>query len=199
MVKTEITKKAKANARQMMAALGSACPVFITDSIRVPDPVSVIRGLPADAIIICRDYDHPGREALAAMLRDETFALGQTLLIAADTALARLVGADGVHLPEYMLGRLPCLTGFSFVSAACHSRRALHRAEQIGIDLAMVSPVFPTRSHEGAATLGLHRFARLVAKARIPVAALGGITPTTAKKLRPLQVAAFAAIDGFVV
>lgn len=198
MVKSEITIKARENARKMMMATGGALPVFITDSARVPGAEAVIRGLPKGAIVICRDYDHPTRASFARQLRTVTRDCGHVFLVAGDAGLARDVGADGVHLPEHKLWQTPNLAGFSFISAACHTRRALCRAADIGVDLALVSPAFPTRSHAGAATLGMHRFSRLVEKASLPVAALGGVNVVTAKKLRPLGLAAFAAIDGFI-
>lgn len=198
MVKPDIAEKVYLNARRMMAATGGATPVFITDRHRAPDPLAIIAGLPAHALVVCRDYDHPAREAHAVALRAATRTKGQCLLVAGDAALARRVGADGVHLPEHMLGRPPVLSGFSLVTAACHSRLALWRAEGLGVDLALVSPVFQTRSHAEAQGLGLHRLARMIQEARVPIAALGGINPGTAKQLRPLKLAAFAAIDGFL-
>ncbi|MFC4346687.1 thiamine phosphate synthase [Kordiimonas lipolytica] len=198
MVKSEITLRAEGAAAKMVAALGGALPVFITHAGRVPDPLAVASGLPEGAIVIVRDYDHADRAALARSLREVTKERRQILLIAGDARLARAVNADGLHLPEHQLVRPPVLTGFSFVSAACHSRAAMKRAAAIGADLALVSPVFETRSHAGAPCLGLHRFARLIKDAPLPVAALGGVNTGTAKKLRPLDLAAFAAIDGFL-
>jgi len=198
MVKSEITIRAEKAAAKMAVAMGGALPIFITHVGRVPDPEAVALGLPEGAVVIVRDYDTPDRLTLARGLRRVTKGREQMLLIAGDAALARAVGADGVHLPEHQLVRRPVLTGFSLVTAACHSRAAMRRAAAIGVDLALVSPVFETQSHVGAPALGLHRFARLIANAPLPVAALGGINAETAKKLRPLNMAAFAAIDGFL-
>ncbi|WP_286829381.1 MULTISPECIES: thiamine phosphate synthase [Kordiimonas] len=198
MVKSEITLRAECAAAKMMTALGGALPIFITHAGRAPDPVAVARGLPQGAVVIVRDYDHADRPGLARTLRNATKARGQLLLVAGDAALARAVGADGVHLPEHQLVRPPVLNGFSLVTAACHSRAAMTRAVAIGVDIVLVSPVFETQSHVGVPALGLHRFARLIAGVPLPVAALGGVNSETAKKLRPLGIAAFAAIDGFI-
>ncbi len=198
MVKSEITVRAERAAAKMGLAMGGALPIFITHAGRVADPEAVAMGLPVGAVVIVRDYDHADRFTLARDLRRITKARRQMLLIAGDAGLACAVGADGVHLPEHQLVRPPVLTGFSFVTAACHSRSAMKRAAEIGADLALVSPVFETRSHVGASALGMHRFARLIKGAPLPVAALGGINMVTAKKLRPLGLAAYAAIDGFL-
>jgi thiamine-phosphate pyrophosphorylase len=57
----------------------------------------------------------------------------------------------------------------------------------------MLSPVFPTRSHPGAATLSIARFRELAALSTIPVIALGGMTP---ERARDLDWPRWAAIDG---
>ncbi len=175
---------------------GGARLVFITDAARVPDPAGVIAKLPAGSIVICRDYKHGDRLGLALKLKTLCRKRRLVFLVAGDVALARTVGADGAHLPEHLLTTRPNLMGFSFITAACHGRMALRRAARLGVDLALVSPVFETRSHEGAGALGLHRFARLVADAPLALAALGGVNVRSVKKLRPLNLAAFAAIDG---
>ncbi len=195
--KNMINLHARTAARALWLVSGGARPVFITHAARAPDPLSVAAGLPPGSIILLRDYDHTGRAALARSLRAATRARRQILLVAGDVALARAVRADGVHLPEYMLRRYRP-RGFRLVTAACHSRAALKRAADMGVDMAFVSPVFATRSHAGARSLGVHRFSRLIRDAGLPVAALGGITPTTAKKLHTFNLAGVAAIDGFL-
>lgn len=192
-----VRQQARAAAKALWLGSGGARPIFITHTGRVPDPLSVVTGLPPGSIVICRDYDYRDRPALASSLRAVTLARRQIFLVAGDVALARAVRADGVHLPEYMLRR-PRPRGVRFITAACHSRAALKRAADMGLDLAFVSPVFPTQSHEGALTLGVHRFSRLIKGMRLPIAALGGIKPTTAKKLHVFNLAGVAAIDGFL-
>ena len=63
------------------------------------------------------------------------------------------------------------------MAASCHGAADLRRAERIGADFAVLSPVLPTASHPGAETLGWARFAELADAARIPVYALGGMNP----------------------
>lgn len=168
--------------------------IFLTDQSRVADPIAVCRQLPAGSIVIFRDYDHADRFGLAARLRKETRACTQFLLVAGDIKLARKVGADGVHLPEYQLEQMPNIAGFGLVSAACHSRRALLRAQMLNVDFALVSPVFKTNSHPGAKTIGVHRLARLAKSVQIPLVALGGIKPENASRLKGLGLLGIAAI-----
>ncbi|WP_417449145.1 thiamine phosphate synthase [Kordiimonas sp.] len=198
MVKLAQKKNRQFPAHALAKAAGVERLIFCTDIARVCKPDAVIESLPAGSLVICRDYDHPDREAYARHLRALTRKNRQFLLVAGDVALARKVGADGVHLPEYMLSRRQVLGGFRLVTAACHSRAALVRAARLGVDFALVSPVFSTRSHVGAPALGPHRFRLLTSCTALPVAALGGVNVHTAKKLRPFKLAAVAAIDGFL-
>ena len=62
-------------------------------------------------------------------------------------------------------------------------------------DLVLLSPVFPTRSHPGAATLGPVRFGSMALGRR--VAALGGMDAQRFKRLRYLGAYGWAAIDAF--
>lgn len=78
---------------------------------------------------------------------------------------------------------------------SAHDAREVARANAIGADLLFISPVFPTRSHPGARTLGPLGFARLARLARAPVIALGGMTARRFARVRPLGAHGWAAID----
>jgi len=197
MVKPFIEKLPSSSAMRIGIAAAVPHLIFMTDETRVANPFAVCEQLPAGSIIICRDYDHPDRIGLAQNLRRITRELQQFLLIAGDAALVRIVAADGLHLPEHMLGSPPNLAAFGLVSAACHNRRSLKRAENLNVDFALVSPVFKTNSHPGAPFLGVHRFARLIKGVKVPVAALGGIHSTNAAKLKPFNIIGVAAIEAF--
>ncbi|MBX9635822.1 MAG: thiamine phosphate synthase, partial [Magnetospirillum sp.] len=82
------------------------------------------------------------------------------------------------------------------LSVAAHSRAGLARAARLGADYALLSPVFPTASHPGAATIGATRFALWARAARLPVMALGGVTEVSRRRLR--FATGFAAIGGFL-
>jgi thiamine-phosphate pyrophosphorylase len=196
MVKFMREKNRQFRSHPLAKAAGVDLLVYCTDVARVPDPAEVMQKLPRGSIVICRDYAHPEREAYARELRAITHENGQFLLIAGDVALARRVGADGVHLPEYMLGARHVLGGFRLVSAACHNKLAMRRAERLGVDFILISPVFSTRSHAGARTLGPHRYARLSHCTHLAHLALGGVNSYSARKLRGLGLAGVAAIDG---
>lgn len=97
------------------------------------------------------------------------------LLLNADIELAREIGADGVQLTSTQLTTLTARPDVAWCGASCHSAEELRRAESLGCDFALLSPVLPTRSHPGAAVLGWDKFAQCIAGTTIPVYALGGL------------------------
>ncbi len=86
--------------------------------------------------------------------------------------------ADGLHLSARDLHRLPERpAGLRWLAASCHSPDDLRRAEALGADFALLSPVLPTPSHPDAALLGWTDFAQAVESVNLPIYALGGMRP----------------------
>jgi 8-oxo-dGTP diphosphatase len=103
---------------------------------------------------------------------------GATLLLNNTPEMVLEVGADGLHLSGSALSSLnsrPLEHDYK-LSASCHSASELKRASEIGVDFAVLSPVMPTNTHPGAATLGWQQFEQLLKTAPVPVYALGGMT-----------------------
>ena len=102
---------------------------------------------------------------------------GLELLLNAEPEAALQAGAAGVHLAGRRLQALrqrPLPAGL-WVAASCHRPEDIRRAEQIGADFIVLSPVLPTPSHPGAAALGWERFGAWTEEAKLPVYALGGL------------------------
>jgi len=102
-------------------------------------------------------------------------ARGAKVLLNGDAALAEEVGADGVQLTSTQLAELKERPALNWCAASCHDALELRRAEALGCDFALLSPVLPTRSHPGAPHLGWENFAAIAAGSSIPVYALGGL------------------------
>lgn len=120
-----------------------------------------------------------GREVLRELAQRVVMlahAQGATVLISGDVALAQEVGADGVQLTSAQLAKCAERPAVVWCGASCHSAEELRRAEHLGCDFAMLSPVLPTMSHPGAAHMGWDNFAAIAAGSSIPVYALGGLT-----------------------
>lgn len=76
--------------------------------------------------------------------------------------------------------------------AAAHDLREIGRANRWGADAVLISPVFPTRTHPCARSLGRVRLLLLARRARMPVIPLGGMS---ACRFRGLKLHGWAAID----
>lgn len=98
------------------------------------------------------------------------------VLINGGVELARAAGADGVHLDAAHLAGLSQRPAVDWIGASCHNEAELARAAEIGADFALLSPVLPTLTHPGAATLGWETFATWAGASAIPVYGLGGLT-----------------------
>lgn len=77
--------------------------------------------------------------------------------------------------------------------ATAHNGEELHAVVAAGADGIFLSPVFPTTSHPGADTLGIHGFHVLARQSPVPVIALGGMTH---ERARELDWPRWGAIDG---
>lgn len=174
---------------------------FVTDPARTPDPVAVAARLPPGAGVIYRSFGAADAHEMAARLARLCRRRGLVLLIGADAKLAAAVGADGVHLPERMLPAGRALRhakpGWLFTAAA-HSPLATRRAAAAGVDAALVSPVFASRSPSAGRPLGAARFAVLCRTSPLPVVALAGITTATAARALAAGAHGIAAVEGFV-
>ena len=105
-------------------------------------------------------------------------AQGARVLLNSDVVLAREVGADGVQLTSTQLAELVERPTLDWCAASCHNSDELRRAQALGCDFALLSPVLPTQSHPGASHLGWENFAAMAAGSSIPVYALGGLKRT---------------------
>jgi thiamine-phosphate pyrophosphorylase len=173
----------------------------MTDARRCPDPLAVVRRLPPGSGVILRDYDHPARWDLARRLAAVCRKRRLVLLVGGDLQLARTLGAQGLHLPERLIGKFvkKDLAAGLLLTVAVHSREAMDRAAAIGADAVLLSPVFRTASHPHMKPLGLHRFSVLVRESKVPVYALGGLTNENIAELpHDERLAGYAGISIFM-
>jgi thiamine-phosphate diphosphorylase len=106
---------------------------------------------------------------------------------------------DGVHFRRedwQMLSRRP-LPADSIFSVACHSADELAAAQALVADVALLSPVLPTRSHPQAVPLGWSTFAQLCLAATVPVMALGGLGWADLPMAKSMGAQGIAGISGF--
>ena len=172
---------------------------LLTDPARTPDLAAAIARLPPGAAVIFRAFGAPDAPETARRLRQITHERGLKLLIGADWRLAAAAAADGVHLPQRLMGhatRLRRLRPDWLITAAAHDEAAVVAAGRLGLDALLVSVVFASRSPSAGRPLGAVRFAALARRANVPVIALGGVNDATASRLQGSGAAGLAAVDG---
>ncbi len=159
----------------------------MTDDDRHIDLAACIRRLPANSAVIVRTRSRKNIPKIVQWVQALNHRDVRILMSAAEPIFGPLA-VDGLHLSEasvrrwrrYQLMRL----GPGLITAAAHSRLAAWRAARLGVDLVLLSPVFPTPSHPGAATLGPYRFALIARSSPLPVMALGGMTRRNLRRVR---------------
>ncbi|TNE59727.1 MAG: thiamine phosphate synthase [Alphaproteobacteria bacterium] len=173
---------------------------FMTDEIRTRDPAACLEHLPEGTGIIFRHYQDPDRAAKAKQTAIEARKHNLPLLVAEDIELAKAVAATGLHLPTRATTRAKALRDEwpdALMTAAAHSEADLLNLGS-SINAALLSPIFPTQSHKGAAPLNLRAACGWAAKAPCPVYALGGIDEKNVTRLKGTPFCGIAGISFFM-
>lgn len=97
------------------------------------------------------------------------------VLINGNIALAREIGADGVHFSSEALMQLQDKPEDLICAASCHNPQELEHAQRLMLNFVLLSPVKATFSHPDSTLLGWHSFNEMVSNYLLPVYALGGM------------------------
>lgn len=139
-------------------------------------------------------------EALAEQVLSLTVLYDAMLLINSVADIAVQIGAQGVHLPGGALPRaVRDRVGPSFlIGYSTHTCAELDCADEA--NFVTYSPIFTPGSKPGydGVEAGLAGLANAVAYSRLPVYALGGITPSRAAKCRTTGCAGVAVMSGIL-
>lgn len=141
------------------------------------------------------DLDDSQAAPLAGEIRELCRRAGAAFFVNGRPGLAHELEADGLHLPA---DQDPPPHWHGALAVSAHNAHELDRAGALGADFALLSPLFPTRSHPQAPALGPGGFAPLAASSPVPVLALGGITPANAAQARHAGAHGVAAIDSLL-
>lgn len=103
------------------------------------------------------------------------------LFINTNTHIALEVGASGVHLPanSESVDTVKAQTdGNLYIGCSVHSLDAAQKREAEGADFVTYSPIYPTASKPGyGPAVGIAGLTEMAKGVKLPVFALGGITP----------------------
>jgi thiamine-phosphate pyrophosphorylase len=117
---------------------------------------------------------------------------GHILLVAGDRRMAINWQADGCHNGSDRLSHGP----IQIRTAAVHNVGEMHRANRRRVDIVLLSPVYPTRSHPGQRPLSATQIRRLMALSHAPVILLGGMTRQRFARWKSSLAYGWAGIDG---
>lgn len=110
-------------------------------------------------------------------LRELTSAAGSPFVVNRRPDVARIVAADGVHLPERGLRPQDVarhFPDFRLIGVSRHDRAGLERAEREGASYAFLSPIYDVPGK--APPMGIEGFGAAIQHVGIPTFALGGVT-----------------------
>lgn len=179
---------------------------LLTDARLAGHGVAAARRLPPGSTIIVRGDDLAPNARRALMIRLKRIARARRLrLFAAAISVdqARRLGVNGIHLRSRSAdeARIARRHGLA-TSAPVHSRTEARAAAKAGIDHALISPMFDTRSHPDARPLTQREFIRFALMSRANAVALGGMTLARFRKLQLSSAASamhpgWAAIDAW--
>ncbi len=203
---------------ELFAADFPAANARIVELLRLPDTITITPAVESkrEFLELTRKLVAAGRELvqvrqpkLSPDRYREWFLLAMELAAGSRTRLLfnnppeyyQPAWADsGFHASSRVLAQLdarPAPPGRLF-GASCHTREELRRAERLGADFALLSPVRATGKYDAAQLLGWHGFRRLADQASLPVYALGGMRPEQARQARAHGAFGVAGIGGFV-
>jgi thiamine-phosphate pyrophosphorylase len=149
-----------------------------------------LAALPRGSGIIFRHYAAPLPERRALFARVARIASARRLVLVR-AGLVPFRGEQGVH------GKGRAHSG-QIRTWPAHSRIEALAGIRAGADLLLVSPIFPTRSHPGAAASGPIVAALRLRGLDIPIIALGGMNARRFRRLNGFGFHGWAAIDAWL-
>lgn len=125
---------------------------------------------------------------------------GVKLILHKFIAVARSLGAKGLHLPlgELLSASKSELSGFDMLGASCHSLNDILAAESVGCTYVTLGNIFETQCKRGLEGKGLDFLRECCNKSHVPVWAIGGISPENAAEVRAAGAARVCVMGAFM-
>ncbi|NJS15176.1 MAG: thiamine phosphate synthase, partial [Sphingopyxis sp.] len=153
---------------------------LLTDARLAGHGLAAARRLPPGSVIIVRSDALQCRERIRLFRQLRRVARARRCLIyiaGATPGAALRLGTDGLHLRDRSRVSAARARRLGLrVSMPVHNRREAAAAARAHTNHALISPLYPTRSHAGTASLSLRQWLTLARQAQAVPVALGGMT-----------------------
>lgn len=165
------------------------CLLLSRDLCRL-DPLVVVREAVAGGVDCVqlreKELSSAARHAWGVQLMEVCLELRVPLIVNDDVEVAAALGARGVHLgqddlPVHEARKL--LQPGQWIGLSTHSLEQLDAAADQGVDYAGYGPIYATETKGYAYGLGPESVLNVLLHARVPVVAIGGITPANAGRI----------------
>ncbi|MBC1182829.1 thiamine phosphate synthase [Brevundimonas sp. WCHBH090558] len=177
------------------AAAALPAMLFFTDPDRTPRPWKTAARLPAGSAVVYRAFGASDAVETGHRLREATAGRDVKLLVGLDPDLAEAIDADGLHLPERAADQAARIRSDRpgwILTAAWHGLSPPPK----NLDALILSPVFRAGGvSAGKSALGVTAFEQHVKSVRLPVYALGGVTPENSATLARTGACGLAAVN----
>ena len=147
-------------------------------------------------MIQVREKDLPARELfeLVSKVRDLAAGSKTRVLVNDRLDIALATGIDGVHLPANGLPVERLRPFVKLVGVSTHTLEEAATAEAARADFIVFGPIFDT---PGKTPVGLEPLRAVASRVKIPVLAIGGITPANCEEVLRVGAAGIAGIRFF--
>jgi thiamine-phosphate diphosphorylase len=147
-------------------------------------------------MIQIREKDLPGRQLLELVCQVRDLATGTPtrILVNDRVDIAVAAGVDGVHLPANGLPPARVRPFVKVLGISTHTLNEAVEAEQARSDFIVFGPIFDT---PGKTPVGIDVLRDVASRVKIPVLAIGGITPENTQEVLTAGAAGIAGIRLF--
>ena len=148
------------------------------------DPFDVARAALKGGVSMLQFRDKSGdiveTPALAKKLFSLTRGIGVPFIVNDDVEMARMIGADGVHLGQEDMKpeqARDILGPQAIIGVTAFEAKQIEAIDPDIVDYIGVGPFYETKTDKGKPVLGAEKFAALVKISPVPMVGIGGITP----------------------
>lgn len=159
----------------------------------------IARAKPAGIILREKDLTEEAYKRLAWSVMQICQIHGVSCILHTFADIARELGGGAIHLPLSVLRKeAGNLHEFEKVGVSIHSADEAMEAEKLGASYITAGHIFATDCKEGLAPRGLPFLVSVSNTVRIPVYAIGGITPENAHQAAKMGAQGACVMSGFM-